>query len=263
MKKIWKNIGIGLAIVGVITLTAFAVNKQKDIKCWTIDLQLKVGTEDALTSEKQLKRDLLEAGIPMIGAAMDDIDLKRIHTALSANPLIKDVTVHKTVDGKLKINAEQRVPFIRIINTNGESFLVDKEGVKMPVLSKGNPRLVLFTGRINEALDGTTLDLLNVNDQLRKASVLDEIFSVASFIESSDFWSSQVEHVYVNAQNEFELVPRVGSHKILLGTATEIEHKFNRLEVFYKETIGKKDWNKYATIDLRFKDQVVCQENNF
>lgn len=263
MKNIWKNIGIGLAVLGVITLTAFAVNKQKDIKCWSIDLHLTVSAENALTTEKQLKKELLEAGIPMIGAAMDDIDLNRIYTALSSNPLIKEVTVHKTVDGKLKINAEQRIPFVRIINTNGESFLVDKEGVKMPVLSKGNPRLVLFTGRINEALDGTTLALLNVNSELKNSSVLDEIFSVASFIESSDFWSSQVEHVYVNAQNEFELVPRVGSHKILLGTATEIENKFNRCEVFYKETIGKKDWNKYATIDLRFKDQVVCEENNF
>ncbi len=263
MKNIWKNIGIGLVLFGMIVLTAFAVNKQNEITCWTIDLQLKVSAEHALTTEKQLKKELLAQGIPMIGATMQNIDLNRIQTALISNPLIKDVTVHKTVDGKLKINAEQRIPFIRIINANGESFLVDKEGVKMPTLEKRNPRLVLFTGRINEALDGTTLDLLNVNAELKKSSILDDIFSIASFVESSDFWSSQVEHVYVNSKNEFEIVPRVGSHKILLGGATETADKLNRLEVFYRETIGSKDWNKYATLDLRFKDQVVCTENNF
>lgn len=263
MNQILTKIGIALVIVVSIFLTAFAINTQSEITCWKMEIDLSVPTSEALITEKDIEREVLNIGTPILGTAMPKIDLLKIQTALSANPLIKNPTVHKTVDGKLKISAEQRVPFVRIINTEGVSFLIDKDGVKMPTLSSGNPRLMLFTGRIKESLDGTTISLLNVNEELRRTSLLDEIFQIASFIETSDFWKNQIEHVYVNKEEEFELVPRIGSHKILIGDASKLEDKLNRLEVFYKKTIGNKDWNKYHTLDLRFKDQVVCKENNY
>ncbi len=263
MKNIWRKLGIIAAISAIIFLTAFAVQKQSEVTCWAMEIKLDVSAAEALITEKQLEKEITSIGTPIIGAHIDDINLSKIQAALNSNPLIKNPTVHKTVDGKLKISAEQRVPFVRIINADGESFLVDKDGVKMPTLSTKNPRLMLFTGRISESLDGTTLSLLEVNKELRASSLLDEIFQVATFLETSDFWSNQVEHVYVNEDKEFELVPRVGSHKILLGESANVEDKLNRLEVFYKETIGKQNWNKYTTLDLRFKDQVVCKEINY
>ena len=259
----WKKSGFVAAILAIIFLTAFAIEQQSEVTCWVMEIKLDVSAEEALITEKQIEKEIIGIGTPIIGAPINEVNLYKIQTALNSNPLIKNPTVHKTVDGKLKINAEQRVPFVRIINVEGESFLVDKDGVKMPTLSSRNPRLMLFTGRINESLDGTTLSLLKVNEELRESSLLDEIFQVATFIETSDFWVNQVEHVYVNEEKEFELVPRVGSHKILLGESENIEDKLNRLEVFYKETIGKKNWNKYSTLDLRFKDQVVCKEINY
>ena len=263
MKNIWKKLGVVAAISAVVFLTAFAFQRQSEVTCWVMEIKLDVSAEEALITEKQLEKEIIAIGTPIIGAHIDDINLPKIQTALNSIPLIKNPTVHKTVDGKLKITAEQRVPFVRIINADSESFLVDKDGVKMPTLSTKNPRLMLFTGRINMSLDGTTLSLLKVNKELRESSLLDEIFQVATFIETSDFWINQVEHVYVNEEKEFELVPRVGSHKILLGESANIEDKLNRLELFYKKTIGTQNWNKYATLDLRFKDQVVCKEINY
>ena len=73
-------------------------------------------------------------------------------------------------------------------------------------------------------------------------------------VEALAFCQTQQPDLHLN---------RVGSHKILLGESENIEDKLNRLEVFYKETIGKQNWNKYTTLDLRFKDQVVCKEINY
>ena len=254
MNDIWKKSGIVAAISAIVFLTAFAIEQQSNVTCWDMKIKLDVSAEEALITEKQIEKEIIGICTPIIGAPINEVNIYKIQTALNANPLIKKATVHKTVDGKLKINAEQRVPFIRIINIEGESFLVDKDGVKMPTLSSRNPRLILFTGRINELLDGTTISLLKVNEGLRESSLLDEIFQIATFIETSDFWVNQVEHVYVNEEKEFELVPRESEN---------IEDKLNRLEVFYKETIGKQNWNKYTTLDLRFKNQVVCKEINY
>ncbi len=263
MHKILRKIGIGVLVIGAVLLTAFGFKKQEEIKCYLLDVELKVDAAHALTSEAEITQAIRETGMTIEGASIENVDVKKIKTILDGQALLKNTTVHKTVDGKVKVYAEQRIPFIRIINEHGAQFLIDQDGVKMPCLSSGNPRLMLFTGRINDYLDGTTLELLQVNENLRNSTILDEIFQVATYIESSDFWQNQVEHVYVNAEQEFELIPRVGDQVILLGEAENIEDKLTRLEVFYKETIGKKNWNQYATLDLRFDDQVVCKEKNY
>jgi len=241
MNKTLKIISVITGILAVGFLLFFGSNNQNSNPIWKLEIDLKTPTNNILIFPEELKQK---------------------QVVLNTHPLIKNGNVHKTVDGIIKIKAEQRVPFLRIINEKSTSFLVDKDGVKMPVLPTKNPRLTLFTGRIKESLDGTSMQLLKVNDVLRDASIFDEIFQLATFLDSSEFWKYQVEHVYVNAEQEFELVPRVGSHKILIGKAENIENKLKRMELFYKETINKENWNEYAAIDLRFDNQVVCKKLN-
>jgi len=262
MSKTWKIISVVAGILTICLLLVFGVKNQNYNPIWKVEIELKTPTENILLFPEELKNSVLDGYPNLIGLKQESLDITRIQTTLDAHPLIKNGNVHKTVDGIIKIKAEQRIPFLRIINEENLSFLVDKDGVKMPILPTKNPRLTLFTGRINEALDGTTMQLLNVNNRLRDASIFDEIFQLATFLDSSEFWKHQVEHVYVNAKQEFELVPRVGSHKILIGKANNVEDKLKRLELFYKETINKENWNEYAAIDLRFDNQVVCKKLN-
>jgi cell division protein FtsQ len=65
--------------------------------------------------------------------------------------------------------------------------------------------------------------------------------------------------VYVNKQGEFELIPRVGNHRILLGGADDISSKLKRLKTFYtSKDVNVKELNMYDTINLKYKNQLVC-----
>ena len=66
----------------------------------------------------------------------------------------------------------------------------------------------------------------------------------------------------MNADGEFELVPRVGSQRILLGDGSALEQRFEKLRLFYRDGMPKADWRRYAKIDLRFADQIVCTKRN-
>jgi cell division protein FtsQ len=55
-----------------------------------------------------------------------------------------------------------------------------------------------------------------------------------------------------------ELVPRVGSQKIVFGNGDDLESKFKNLLVFYKKAIPLVGWDTYSTINLKFKGQIVC-----
>ena len=59
---------------------------------------------------------------------------------------------------------------------------------------------------------------------------------------------------------EVELVPRSGRHTILFGRIEQVERKFDKLLRFYRNGLQNIGWDAYRTIDIRYKDQVVCKK---
>ena len=81
------------------------------------------------------------------------------------------------------------------------------------------------------------------------------------YITHDKFLKAQIGQIYVNEFNEFELIPRIGSHVILLGKAEDLDDKFRRLYAFYRFGLNKIGWNKYSVINIKYKNQVVCSKN--
>ncbi len=90
--------------------------------------------------------------------------------------------------------------------------------------------------------------------------VINQIFDLAKFIINDPFWSQQLEQISINEESEIELIPRVGNHRILLGNGMNLEEKFWKLMIFYKEGLSKTGWNDYSYINLKFQNQVVCSK---
>jgi cell division protein FtsQ len=44
----------------------------------------------------------------------------------------------------------------------------------------------------------------------------------------------------------------------VFGTGDDIEIKFEKLMLFYKEGLSRVGWDKYSTINLKYKNQIVC-----
>jgi cell division protein FtsQ len=77
-------------------------------------------------------------------------------------------------------------------------------------------------------------------------------------LDSSEFWKAQIEQIYIG--NDVELVPLAGSHIIVLGNFQDIDEKMNKLLVFYQHGLNKVGWNIYETINLKYKNQIVCSK---
>ena len=69
--------------------------------------------------------------------------------------------------------------------------------------------------------------------------------------------------MYVEADGQMEVIPKIGGQTIRFGMVDEnLPEKFDRLKIFYNEGLRKVGWDKYKTIDLRYKDQVVCERRD-
>ena len=97
---------------------------------------------------------------------------------------------------------------------------------------------------------------------LRLDVMIDDVFKVAEFIRTDPLWHAQIEQLYVNKELEIELIPRVGNHRIVVGDATDLKKKLDKLKIFYKKGLSKTGWNEYSVINLKFANQVVCKKRN-
>jgi cell division protein FtsQ len=84
---------------------------------------------------------------------------------------------------------------------------------------------------------------------------------LGSFLENDPFWNAQIEQIYIDSSGDIILSPRVGDHKIIFGDLKDMGTKFNKLYTFYKNIVPEEGWEKYSTVNLKYKDQIVCKLN--
>lgn len=262
MIKILKIIFNVLAIVSIVVLLGFAKKAQETqvFEKQNLAIQIDYVTENRFVDYDDVKNEVTYIqgnGIKYFyGLNPLEIEKKIIN-----NSAIKDAQVYKSIDGKLNIQVKQRRPIARIFSKN-EGYYMDEFGGLMPLSDKYTSRTVVFSGNIFEPYSiRYQLNYQHLEDSLATKTLLDDIYRLAHYIEQSEFWTSQIEQVHVNKDLEFELIPKVGNHKIVLGGVDNLSIKFNKLMIFYKKGLPKTGWNEYSEINLKFKNQIVCTKN--
>ncbi|NQY68000.1 MAG: cell division protein FtsQ [Flavobacteriales bacterium] len=192
---------------------------------------------------------------------LNEVDLVKIEEILKNNSSISGAEVYSTIDGNIMVEVSQRRPIIRIFSEAGNSYYIDDQGELMPTSNKYTSRIIVASGKIENDITSYGIELAEgKEDALTSADVnmLDQLFQLARKIDGDPFWKAQFVQVYVNEDQEIELIPSVGNHKIILGDVTDMEEKLKKLRVFYKKGLSKTGWNEYSVINLKFKDQIVC-----
>jgi cell division protein FtsQ len=224
--------------------------------------KVKIVVTDSLSRRFLNRSDILEVfkknKIVCLGEPLMRINTNTIETMLLENTIINKCKVFTTIDGKLNVEISQREPIVRIIDSRGQNYYLDKNGSIIGKSRRFTPHLLVVNGFIH-----TPFSLKNVENIFDKkwdgkAERLRDIYTLANFIEEDDFWNAQIEQLYVNKKDEFEMVPRVGPHLIILGDIDDFEAKFDKLWLFYNEGLRNVGWNQYQKINLKYKDQIVC-----
>lgn len=190
-------------------------------------------------------------GYELTSLPVGDVDIARLEKVLEEDPIIADAEAFVDADNKVTIKITQRDPVLRVIDRNGLNYYLDANGAKMPLSKHYTPRVLVATGNIPPH----TPDFLQ-----RKRHLLKDLFELAGIIRKDEFLNALVEQIYVNNRGELTLVPKIGDQLILFGRMVDAEDKLKRLKVFYLEALPYEGWQRYATINLKFKGQVVCEK---
>jgi len=267
-KKILRITFWVLFVGGLGTVFAFVQKQENELLCSKININILRDPmkENFFVDEDDIRKLIAQRFGQVENTPLKNIDVNYLERLIYTNPWVARADVYLTIDGVVDIEIEQRQPLLRIINEKGESYYMDSNGKLMQWSPNFTPRMLIASGNIKESYDTwsrLSMDELINNDTLKTQTLLDDFYSMTRFILADEFWTAQVQQIYVNQNGEIELVPEVGNHKIIFGTSDEMEEKFWKLKTFYKEGLNYTGWENYDTLNLKFNNQVVCTKANF
>lgn len=256
LKRInWGAIFTGFAwivsLAGVVVLLSFINVKKQTVKCTNVKIIIP-GAYNFIEREEVDAILRQDQGV-LIGRNLEKINIHQIERKLQANPYIGFAKVYVDMDGVMKIEIKQRQPILRIINSSGQDFYIDNDGLKMPISPNFTANVLVATGNIAEVF-GTAIDTLHT--QMAR-----DLYKTAQYISRDTLWDNQIVQIAVDSKNEMELIPRVGDEKILLGTVDSLDTKMRNLKIFYKKVMPQIIAKAYKTINIKYVNQIVCEKN--
>jgi cell division protein FtsQ len=257
MRKLLKILAL-IPLLYLLVLPVFLASSTSSKTCGGIVIDIKDSSEYHFVTRKQLLNLAYGNSGRILGKPVREINLLAIENRINVLRELKDVEVYTTIDGNVHVYADQREPLMRVMPDGGGDFFLDEDGVIVRRRNLYNPRLHIVGGNIN--ISQAMLNGVSVLDTSIKMTILKDIYQLVSYINDDDFWSAQIDQIYVDDDNEIDLIPRVGNQRVHLGTIENFKGKLRNLEAFYDKVLPEVGWNKYSVINLEFKDQIVCKK---
>lgn len=240
---LWMAVGAGTTV-----LLVAAIQKKDEKHCKGVSINIEGVNNNYFVDKKDIESTIhsLSNGNP-VGKSVGSVHLKDIEQVLQKNIWIKNVQLFFDNNEILQVRVLEREPVARVFTTTGTTFYLDSSLAMLPLSEKFSARLPVFT---NFPSDKKVL--------LKEDSILLRgILLVSNTIQEDPFLMGMIDQVDITEHRTFDMVPKLGNTIIQFGDGKDVEEKFNKLELFYKEVIVKGGWNVYSAINVQYRNQVV------
>lgn len=238
-----------LSILSVLMLTCYLVfsmlfmseSHEETRLCKGVEVVVRDSSDISLVDCEMIHSLIGSEGMDPVGKPLASVNTQAMEEMLSHYPLIETAQCFKTSGNKVKIVVYSKIPLLRVRSNGGDDYYVDSKGEIL------NHRML-------------SLHLPVATGYIDRKFAADDLRRVVMAIDRSEFWRAQIVQINVNKDRQIELVPRVGGHLLILGSAENVTDKLDRLYSFYETGISRIGWNKYSSVSVAYENQVVCKK---
>jgi cell division protein FtsQ len=256
MRKLAKILFI-IPLLYLFVIPVFFASSTNSKPCRGVVIDISDSSEYHFVTKRQLYNLAYGNSSRIAGKPVKEVSVSAIESRINVLRELKKAEVYISIDGVVHVYVEQRTPVMRVMPGDGGDFFVDEDGIVVRRRNLYNPRLHIVEGNVN--ISSAMLNGVSILDTSIKRSVLKDIYPLVNYLNDDSFWSAQIDQIYVDGNDEIDLIPRAGNQIIHLGSAENYEGKLRNLEAFYDKVLPEVGWNKYSVINLEFKDQIVCK----
>jgi cell division protein FtsQ len=249
--NIRREVKVAVALLALSFLIAFSERKLDGLVCKDIVIELDNSRENHFLDEADVLRLVESSGQSIKGTSLDHIDLRSIEKKLKQDKHILDADLYGDLKGNLVVNVELRRPIARIIQSDAPDAYIAEDGVVMSVSENYTSRVVLISGAY-------TKHLLELGD-LNKKEEGKKLMEMIEFVNDDKFWKAQVAQLDINSQGRITILPQVTGQVVEFGKPEDIENKFRKLMIFYKEILPTRGWTRYERVSLEYEGQIIAE----
>ncbi|MDB5231178.1 MAG: hypothetical protein JWN76_1983 [Chitinophagaceae bacterium] len=232
---------------GAIVLLAAAMQRKDRRVCTNVKIEINGIDNHVFVDENELLAEMNKNGI-LAGKQLAQIPLRTLEARLEQNIWIKDAQLYFDNNNELHAEIREREPLARIFSTDGNSFYIDSNAMRLPLSTSYSASVPMFTSF------PSSRKVLSAPD----SAVLQDVKKIALIIASDSFWMAQVAQIDITPERKYEMIPVIGNQVIKLGSADEVQGKFKRLFSFYKNVWTKTGFEKYSVINAEYANQIVA-----
>jgi cell division protein FtsQ len=249
--NIQREIKIAAVLVVVFGLIAFTERMKGDVAVHEIQVKIENVHENHFLDETDILRLMNWNHQNVQGSSISKVNFKQIENKIKKDPFIKDAELYSDLKGNLMVNVELRRPIARIVRNDGPDGYIAEDGTIMPVSEKFQTRVVLISGSYVRQL----LQVRNINELEEGA----QLMGMIKQIREDEFWSAQIAQLDIDGKGKVTILPQVGNENIEFGKPENLDMKFSKLKIFYKEILPRVGWNKYKRVNLEYDGQIVAE----
>jgi len=237
-----KILGI-LAALAMLAYLIFAIVQFSAVpgeqKCKEVVIQVMDSTDRVYVSTPEVRHLLQLNNLELIGQRLDKIRYKRVEFVVSVMRMVRRVECFSTNSGKVIVRVWQYSPVLRVMQEQG-NFYIDATGQRLEISFNSAANVLVASGSIRDSV------------HIRR------LYRMALLLRQDPFWDAQIVQIYVEPNGEWILVPRVGDYEIQFGLPNDVEDKLTRLKLFYQKALPKVGWEKYSSINVKYRKQIIC-----
>lgn len=238
-----RNIIWGVSAILLVAYLVFIfiwINMTADEpKCIGMDITLNESASNSFVTIEEISRELDFLPEHCVGMPIREINTDSLERLLNGIDKIEDAECVILNTGRIKVVVTPMLPVARIFDGE-ESYYINRVGKRISADARYYLDVPVLAGNFNDT--NKAVDMLPMLD----------------YIYNDSLWSSLISMVKINNNNEIILVPKIKGHVIDFGNKDNMENKFTRLAIFYKEVMQYKGWDCYEKISVKWDGQIVA-----
>ena len=161
----------------VIAVTVF--NSKPDHQtCSGLELVINDSIDYGFITKREVLRMLNSKKLSPIGKKMGEINTRQLEDELRQHALIGNVECYRTSGNRIGIEITQRLPILRVMAANGESYYIDDKAHAMPIPNSA-ANVAIVTGHVD------------------KAFATKELYELGMFLQRNELWKAQIQQINV------------------------------------------------------------------
>jgi cell division protein FtsQ len=252
-KKLKIKKGIIYSCLGLLLLVliGFVEKKQGDKRVKNVIISVDHSGNNYFVEEGDvLDLITLNGQDPIVDKKYQYLDLKEIEIRIKSFKFVSDAQVSRDHKGNLKVLVKQRRPIARVIYPNGVHAYIGSDGTTLSTSEKFTSRVIIVDGDYAPKL---------MSEDFLQSEEGKQYFDLLKKIDEDKFWKAQLAQISIDRSGEIILYPQLGRQTIYMGMPENLDMKFKNLGLFYTKIIPSKGWNAYQTVNLKYKNQLICE----